>query len=68
MDYTKEIGTNAAVSVCQKVSDDLNRHLKILSYQLNNCQGCSINLDCTGHMRLERLQSGMCAYREIRMA
>lgn len=59
-----EFGTNAAVSVCQKVSDDLNRHLKVLGYQINNCQGCKNNPECLGHMRLERLQSGTCFYRD----
>lgn len=63
--FFSEIGTNTAVSVCQKISDDINRHLKVLGYQLANCQGCTLQMECAGVMRIERLDSGTCVYRAI---
>lgn len=55
-----EIGTLAAVSVCQRESDKLNNSLKLLGYQLENCQHCTISTDCDWSMRRDRLQGGTC--------
>lgn len=60
-----EIDLNKAVRVCQGVSEKINHQLKLLSYQPANCSQCRLQEECCGHMRLERLEGGTCAYREI---
>lgn len=56
--------TNYAVSVCHKVADEIRQHLTVLGYQSVNCHGCKLREECLGHMRLERLKSGVCHYRQ----
>ncbi len=60
--FFSEIDTNTAVSVLQRESEKLNHSLKLLGYQLSNCQVCRISEDCDWSMRRERLQGGTCRY------
>jgi hypothetical protein len=55
-----------AVSVCQRIAAETNRSLEILSLQFTNCRGCSLQLECAGRMRVERLEGGTCSFRADR--
>lgn len=61
----KTIDLQDAVRTCEEISDRLNQHLETLSRQLDNCQYCRKNMECMGHMRLERLSEGECHFKEV---
>lgn len=60
----KTMDLREAVQTCEDISRRMNEHLEILSRQLDNCQHCKRNMECMGHMRLERLSEGECHFKE----